>query len=169
MNTARLLDRIVQDWAAASPGTDAVTMRRCILLKQVAGAVADEIERVHQQHGLNHALADLLFTLYRSAPPEGMTPGELTELAAVTPSSITHRIDRVVQEGLVERTTDPHDARSRRIRLTPAGRASVEAHLPAHVSNEQHLLSGLTPDEQQTLEDLLLKLVGHLEHRTGER
>ena len=165
MKTARLLDQIVQDWASAAPGVDAVTMSRCILLKRTSNAVAEGIERVQQQHGLNHALADLLFTLYRSAPPEGMTPGELTELAAVTPSSITNRIDRVVQDDLVERTTDPHDARSRRIRLTPAGKARVEVLLQAHINNEQQMLAGLTEPEQHELEKLLLKLITHLETR----
>lgn len=163
MNSAHLLDRIVQDWNQVAPGADALTMRRCILLKRTSDALADGIERIQQQHGVNHALADLLLTLYRSSPPEGMTPGELTELAAVTPSSITNRIDRVVQAGWVERTTDPHDARSRRICLTPAGRKKVQELLPAHMHNEQKLLAGLSSAEQQELERLLLKLLIHLE------
>lgn len=138
-------------------------MRRCILLKRTSNVLAEGIEQVERQHGLNHALTDLLFTLYRSAPPQGMTAGELTDMAAVTPSSITNRVDRMVAEGLVERSPDPVDARARRIRLTSAGRARVEALLPQHIHNEVQLLSGLSEGEQQELERLLLKLASHLE------
>lgn len=163
MKTARLLEQIVENWGQVRPGLDAVTMRRCILLKRTSDSVADGIERLQRQHGLNHALADLLLTLYRSAPPQGLTAGELTELAAITPGSMTHRIDRVVEEGLVERTVDKHDARARRVRLTAAGRRRVEELLPLHVANETRLLAGLSETELAELERLLLKLVGHIE------
>lgn len=163
MDTRALLTRIRSDWVATRPGLEPTPMLRLILLARAARLAADRVERVQHQHGLNHAHTDLLFTLYRSAPPEGLTPMELTRLAAVTPSSITNRIDGLEAQGLVERTPHPTDARSRRVRLTPAGRARVEALLPEHLGNETELLAGLSEAEQQELDRLLLKLVGHLE------
>lgn len=169
MDTRHLLERIHLDWTAARPDADPTPMRRLILLSRTARLASEGIEQVFNKCGLNMALSDLLFTLYRSAPPEGLTPTELTTLAAVTPSSITNRVDRMVGEGMVQRLMDSNDARARRIHLTSSGRACVEEMLPQHLSNELDMLSGLNEAEQQELERLLLKLVTHLESRQKGR
>ena len=163
MNTRTRLNRIRDDWQTVRPELDTAPMRRCILLRRAATALADGIERVQLAHNLNHALSDLLLTLYRSAPPQGLTPGELSELSAIAPGSMTHRIDRLEAAGLVRRHPDPADARARRVSLTAAGRARVEALLPDHLANERRLLAGLSETEQMQLEQLLLKLTAHLE------
>ncbi|MFC4639711.1 MarR family winged helix-turn-helix transcriptional regulator [Deinococcus hohokamensis] len=163
MQTRPLLERIDRDWRAAQPGLDPSPMRRVILLARTASQLARGVEQVQGRHGLNGAQADLLFTLYRSAPPEGLTPGDLASLSAITPASTTNRLDTLEERGLVHRGPDPADARSRRVRLTPAGRAQVEALLPEHLRNEERLLSVLSEAEQAELERLLLKLVNGLE------
>ena len=168
MDTARRLRLIAADWRQVRPDLDPVPMTRCILLRRTALALASGIEQAQRPLGLNHALSDLLLTLYRSAPAAGLSAGELGELSAIRPSSVTHRLDRLEAEGLIERLTDEDDARARRIRLTAAGRRRVEELLPLHLANERDLLSGLSETEQQQLEHLLLKLVEHLEAREAE-
>ena len=70
---------------------------------------------------------------------------------------------RLLDKKLVERVVSPHDRRSAQIRLTPQGRALVEALVDPHVQNEGRVLGALTDEEQRTLEKLALKLVTHLE------
>ncbi len=166
MSTRRHVQRIHDDWRRVRPDLDPTPMRRLILLNLTARLALDQIERTQQTHGLNLAQADLLLTLYRSAPDQGLTPGELTNLIAITPASITNRLDRLEHDNLIARTPDPHDARARRVRLTSEGRARVEALLPDHLGNEERMLAGLTDAEHADLERLLLKLAGHLEDLT---
>ncbi len=134
-----------------------------VTLSRLHSALSRQIERTHLPSGINAASWDLLVTLYRSAPPPGLTPKQLTELTAITGPSMTNRIDRLLAKGLVERQACPDDRRSFRVRLTAAGRTLVEALLTPHLANERHILSVLTPEETQELERLALKLLVHLE------
>ncbi|MDO4263730.1 MAG: MarR family transcriptional regulator [Deinococcus sp.] len=168
MKTRPLLGRIDTDWRARRPGLDPTPMRRLILLARTARAAAEAVEQTQLRHGLNSAQADLLLTLYRSAPAEGLTPSQLTELSAVSASSVTNRLDRLTAEGMIERRTDPQDARARRVSLTSAGRQRVEALLPDRLAGEERLLSALSETEQAELERLLLRLVDALEEDSEE-
>ncbi|MFC6617894.1 MarR family winged helix-turn-helix transcriptional regulator [Deinococcus radiophilus] len=163
MKTRPLLERIDRDWRTRRPDLDPTPMRRLILLARTARAAAERIEAGQGRHGLNSAQADLLLTLYRSAPPEGLTPGQLTGLSAISPSSVTNRLDRLAAEGLIKRLPDPADARVRRVQLAEAGRQRVEQLLPDHLAGERALLSALTEAEQAELEQLLLRLLDRLE------
>lgn len=138
-----------------------------LLLGRLQTALVRQIETTYQAAGINPAGWDLLLTLYRSAPPEGLTPTELSELTAITGPSITNRVDRLVGRGLAERRASSTDRRSVRVRLTDRGRALVEELLPQHVANEVQILSVLTPEETRELERLALKLLGGLETPPG--
>ncbi|MFC6751213.1 MarR family winged helix-turn-helix transcriptional regulator [Deinococcus aquaticus] len=118
--------------------------------------------------GLNAAGWDLLLTLYRSAPPEGLSPGQLSELSAVSGPSTTNRVARLQARGLVTRRTDDRDRRSARITLTPAGRAAVDRLLPGHLHRETRALAALTPAELDTLDRLAARLLGALEGGSGQ-
>lgn len=54
------------------------------------------------------------------------TPGDIAAALGVHPSNATRTCDRLVRAGLAERTGHPHDRRSVRLVLTPAGSALVE-------------------------------------------
>ncbi|MFC6666680.1 MarR family winged helix-turn-helix transcriptional regulator [Deinococcus radiopugnans] len=97
----------------------------------------------------------MLATLRRSAPPEGLTLGELAALMAVTPPAVTKRVDALNVRGLLDRLPDAADRRAIRARLTAAGREVVDALLPQHLTHEERLLAGLSAGERQTLRTLL--------------
>ena len=70
----------------------------------------------------------VLERLARSPDEAPLTPGELAEAANVAPSSMTHRLDRMVERGLIERVgrpgqpgTRPGPADRRRLRAVRAG------------------------------------------------
>ncbi|MBB6097460.1 DNA-binding MarR family transcriptional regulator [Deinobacterium chartae] len=158
MHTPELLRRIDRDWRAACPTLDPTPMRRIIALRRAASILGQAVESVYAHSGLNSPAFDLLLTLRRSGPTEGLAPGELAALMAVAPASVTNRIDRLEARGLVVRDLDPHDRRSWRVRLTQAGHALINELLPLHVQNEARLLAALSEDEQALLEDLLVRL-----------
>jgi DNA-binding MarR family transcriptional regulator len=67
-------------------------------------------------------------------------------------------VDRLEADGLVNRTADPNDRRSRLAVLTDAGKAAYRKGSEIQVQAERELFGVLTPTESDTLHDLLGKL-----------
>jgi DNA-binding MarR family transcriptional regulator len=81
----------------------------------------------------------------------------------VTSGAVTKRVDRLVRQGLVERTVSETDGRGRVIALTARGKAVQESLHPQHLANEDRLLEALDADERRQLGRLLSKLLLSLE------
>ena len=73
-------------------------------------------------------------------------------------SNVTQLIDRLEAEGLVTRSQDPSDRRSRLAVLTPRGRRACEAGTEIRHRAERELFGVLTGDESLELRRLLAKL-----------
>ncbi|AZI42985.1 MarR family transcriptional regulator [Deinococcus psychrotolerans] len=162
-STPKLLSRIQTDWQRVRPGLDAAPMLTYLLVSRLQAALAKQVERTHRHSGLNAATWDLLMTLRRSAPDEGLTPAELAQLTALTGASITNRIDNLRARGLAERRTNPLDRRSAFVRLTPAGRALADELLPIHLANETAIFEVLDDQDRADLQRLAFKLLEPLE------
>ena len=65
----------------------------------------------------------MLFRLDRS---EGLKQSELAEMLDLQPISLTRLLDRLADNGLIERRADPNDRRANRLFLTPAARPLLE-------------------------------------------
>jgi len=158
MKTSELLRRIEQDWRAARPDVDPGPMLTVIAVQRTSQVLQGALEAFFAHHGLTPPAFDVLATLRRSAPPEGLTLGELAGLMAVTPPGVTKRVDGLERRGWVSRHLDAHDRRTVRAALTSPGREVVDRLLAAHVANEEALLSGLSLSERATLRELLLRI-----------
>jgi DNA-binding MarR family transcriptional regulator len=77
----------------------------------------------------------------------------------VTSGTMTNRVDRLEQRGLVQRMPDPADRRGVHVRLTPRGKERVDAALADLLERERALLKALSRAEQDTLTTLLRRLV----------
>jgi DNA-binding MarR family transcriptional regulator len=106
-------------------------------------------------HGLEIWEFDVLSALRRQGPPYQLTPGALLRATLVTSGTMTNRVDRLAEGGLVRREPDPQDHRGVLVTLTETGRARVDAALDDLVKNEHAMLTGLTPADRRTLADLL--------------
>ncbi len=157
------LEQIALDWTQVRPDLDLQPMLTFIALNRTGRLVEPAIEAGYAASGQNAASFDLLLTLYRSSPADGFTPSELATHMVVTPASVTNRIDRLFERGLVRREPSIVDRRSLKIQLSPEGRKLVEQYLPLHLENERRLLSVLTKEEQAALEGILKKLLAQLE------
>ncbi|QFP78087.1 MarR family winged helix-turn-helix transcriptional regulator [Deinococcus sp. AJ005] len=167
-DTANLLNRIEQDWHRVRPELDASPMLTGLLLDRLGSAFARHIEQTYSEEGINSSNWDLLLTLLRSAPPQGLTHTELSDLTAISGPSMTNRVTRLLDKGLVERMVNEKDRRSALVRLTPQGRELVERLLPQHIEREQQALSVLTSEELSVLTGIAMKLVEHLEVGAAE-
>jgi MarR family transcriptional regulator for hemolysin len=94
--------------------------------------------------------------LVRLDRQEGQKQSELAEMLDLQPISLTRLLDRLAQNGLIERRPDPHDRRANRLYLKPAARPLLEqlGHLGQSVMKE--VLDGIDP---AGIEQLLRNIV----------
>ena len=92
-----------------------------------------------------------------------LTPTQLASLAHVAPSSMTHRLDRMVDRDLVDRTTD-HTNRTRvLVGLTERGWQLYGTTIRESNLVESDLMRGLTERQVADLAHLLEKLLAGLD------
>ncbi len=90
-----------------------------------------------------------LATIERRGP---LTLGELAELEAVQPPTITAAVDRLENDGLVQRRRDPNDRRVTHVQITAAGRRLLEESRSRTTAYLERRLQSLTARERATLE-----------------
>lgn len=158
MKTPDLLALIEHDWRQARPDLDPTPMLTVIAIQRTGVLLGEELEAFFAGHGLTPSSFDVLATLRRSAPPEGLPLSQLGALMAITPPAVTKRIDALEGRGLVSRQAHPTDRRASLVVLTLEGLALVNQVLPLHLANERRLLANLTEPERGQLRALLGKL-----------
>jgi DNA-binding MarR family transcriptional regulator len=89
---------------------------------------------------------------------ESLPLGQLAERLSCVKSNVTQLVDRLEADGLVSRTGDPNDRRSRLAVLTDAGRRAHAKGSEIQMQTERELFGVLTEDESDTLHVLLGKL-----------
>ena len=77
----------------------------------------------------------------------------------MTSGTMTNRVDRLAARGLVERLPDPKDRRGVLVRLTPAGRTTVDGAFEALIGAERELLVDLPAKDRTQLASLLRTLM----------
>ncbi len=90
--------------------------------------------------------------------PDGLRMNVLSRYLMVTGGNVTGLTDQLVKEGLVERTEDPEDRRSWRVRLTDKGRTDFAAMAAEH----ERWLSGLFDGMPAASKDALYEHLGLL-------
>jgi DNA-binding MarR family transcriptional regulator len=153
------VDRLVDAWRRERADLDLAPME---VLSRVS-RLSHHLDRARRQAFTEHALEtwefDVLAALRRAGAPYELSPGRLLRETLVTSGTMTNRVDRLVARGFVERLPDPRDRRGVLVRLTDAGRATVDNALSALLDRERELLGGLDPAEQKQLAGLLRSLV----------
>src|SRR5947209_20181207 len=64
--------------------------------------------------------------LFRLRQQEGLSQVDLADVLELQPISLVRLLDRLVEQGLLERRPDPKDRRANRLFLTRAGRRLVD-------------------------------------------
>jgi DNA-binding MarR family transcriptional regulator len=149
------VDRLVAAWRRERPDLDTSPLE---VLSRVT-RLARHLDRARRQafaaHGVEPWEFDVLSALRRAGPPYQLSPGLLLTQTLVTSGTMTHRVDRLVGRGLVERAPDPGDRRGVLVRLTDAGVHVVDAALADLFEHERSLLSTLSRPQRQRLTSLL--------------
>jgi DNA-binding MarR family transcriptional regulator len=108
------------------------------------------------QHGVSTAQIGVLRQL---ANELGLSGAELARRLLITPQGVQLAIKALEQRGLVERRPDPQHARILKAYLTHQGRDVASAVVSDAIAAHEAVFGVLTPEEQQTLRDLLARVV----------
>jgi DNA-binding MarR family transcriptional regulator len=152
------VDRLLGGWREALPDLDVSPLEVLSRVSRLARHLDRQRTTVFARHELETWTFDVLSAL-RRAPGQQLSPGQLVAQTLVTSGTMTNRIDRLEERGLVRRRPDPADARSVRVQLTAAGRRRVEAAIRDLVQRENAILGTLTAAERSELAGLLRRVV----------
>ena len=99
----------------------------CLHLQRAARAVARRFDAALRPLDLTNGQFSLLMSLNRTDPP---SIGSVSALLATDRTTLTANLKPLERRGLVNVSIDDADKRTRRLKLTPAGRALLVAAVP---------------------------------------
>jgi DNA-binding MarR family transcriptional regulator len=113
---------------------------------------------LRERAGISIVWYEALLRLARS-PEQHMPVNELGDALELSSGGATRLVDRLEENGYIERMACPTDRRVSWVGLTDRGTAVLEAATEVHVEDlEENFASRLTADEMATLRDLLRRL-----------
>ncbi len=105
-----------------------------------------------RQFGISRAQWTVLIRIDRT---EGLKQSELADILDMQPISLTRLLDRLAENGLIERRADPNDRRANRLYLKPAARPMLEQLAALGTDMMTTVLDGL---DTRTVERMLSDL-----------
>jgi DNA-binding MarR family transcriptional regulator len=113
--------------------------------------------------GLGNTDWEVLKELVMAGSPYQLWPGTLAKRLGLTPAAMTHRIDRLLDQGLVTRERDPDNRVRVIIGITDEGREKWLQVMRRASVFEEDLLQDLTNTERTLLGELLTRLLRRVE------
>ena len=153
------VDRLVSAWERQRPDLDVSPFHVLSRVTRLARHLDIARREAFADHDIESGEFDVLSTLRRSGQPYELTPSQLLAHTLVTSGTMTNRIDRLVEKGLVSREPDPRDGRGVLVRLTERGKVRVDAALTELLERERELLRGLSDEQRQQMGDMLRTVV----------
>jgi DNA-binding MarR family transcriptional regulator len=116
-------------------------------------------EELRTEHDLSFAEYDTLLTIARS-PDRRIRMGLLADEVVLSKSGVTRLIDRLVSDGLVERSSCLVDGRGAEAVLTDRGLARLRAASRTHLRGiQEHFLDVLETDDLATIERCMTAVI----------
>jgi DNA-binding MarR family transcriptional regulator len=155
--------RLIDGWRRERPDLAVDPVAIVFRVGRLAAHFAPEVEKGFRGSGVTTADFAVLANLRRAGGSYQLSQRQLMDALGLTSGTISVRIDRLAEAGLVERKPDPADRRSVLVTLTPAGQQQFDQLAPRHLRNEARLVAALDPDEQAELARLLQVLLVEFE------
>jgi DNA-binding MarR family transcriptional regulator len=153
------VDTIVEAWRRERPDLDLAPMEVLSRISRLARHLDRLRANAFSAHDLESWEFDVLAALRRTGPPYRLSPGQLLRETLVTSGTMTNRVDRLVERGLVTRQDHPNDRRGVLVELTDAGRDAVDAALVELIAAERQIMAALdVADHDQLTRSLRLFL-----------
>jgi len=141
---------------AERPGDHKTELRLWLRLLTCSTLIENELRRrLRDEFDITLPRFDLLAQLDRA--PNGMTLGELSQRMMVSNGNITGLVDRLVEQGLIQRRPLPTDRRVHIVRLTAEGQRTFRAMARVNADWIGEIFAGLLPRDIEALMGLLAK------------
>ncbi|MBK0422521.1 winged helix-turn-helix transcriptional regulator [Leucobacter sp. CSA2] len=157
------VDQIIADWGTARPDLDLAPLAIFSRLWRVSKHLDRARSHAFERSGLTSWEFDVLAVLRRGGEPFRQSPKVLVQQTMVSSGTMTNRIDRLVDRGLVARHTDPNDGRGVLVEMTPLGLTLVDAAMTRLSDSEERMLGGLPRSERDRLSALLRRLAASID------
>ena len=136
-----------------------------VLLYDVARQMRTVMDQKARDHESTRAQCIILARLERQP---GMSQNELAAIAEVAPITVARLVDRLEEQGLVERCTDPDDRRIWRLRLTPAAAPLLRDIRLYRAEMRTLMTKGISPAALKTMVVGLRRMKANLSGRLAE-
>jgi len=137
------------------------------LVHDVSRLIKRGFERRARQMGLPVTRQQAAVVL-NIAGNEGVSQAEVAAWLGIEPIALVRMLDKLHEEGLVERRPHPTDRRVRTLWLTPAARPIVAQVLAINKAIREEAFAGMTADASDTVIDILDGIKGNLTPREEE-
>jgi MarR family transcriptional regulator for hemolysin len=135
-------------------------------ISDVARMLRTYVDQKARQVGMTRAL---WFVLSRIQRTEGLKQSELAEMCDLQPISLCRLIDKLCENGMIERRSDPHDRRAKRLYLKPAAEPVLASMFELGQGMMEVVLAGIEPAARDQLLDTLLTLKTNLRGAIANR
>ncbi|MBO9509155.1 MarR family transcriptional regulator [Thalassospira sp. A3_1] len=131
--------------------------------KQNIGFLMKDVTRLMRRNFMRHA-GDFGLTQAQMqamayvARKEGIRQVALAEMLEIQPITTARLIDKLVEEGLVERRPDPDDRRAVQLYVTAKATELLERIMVVAASAREEAMIGITPEMQEMLISVLGKM-----------
>jgi len=136
------------------------------MVSDVARILRTLFDQEARKFGMTRAQWGVLFRLERS---EGLKQSELADALEIQPITLTRLIDRLCDNGLIERRSDPNDRRAKRLFLTPAARPLLTRLDKLTSQIMERTLSGVDLDAVQAMTTHLAAIKENVRQAITER
>jgi DNA-binding MarR family transcriptional regulator len=144
------------------------SLRVWLKLLKASSTIESALRRkLRGQHRSTMPRFDVMSALDRH--PNGLKMSEVSDLLRVSNGNVTTIVDRLVEDGLVQRRQIPGDRRAIEISLTAEGRTTFASQAAAHEVWVAEMLVGLGRNSLDDLNHMLEDLNAHLEILEGRK
>ncbi len=131
MSQTKMLTEVIRDWSQ-------VFMQRSMR----------DFKRFMDSTGLSFSQINILMRLFHG---ESTTVSEIGDMMGITNAAASQAVDRLVGLGMIERTEDPEDRRTKRLALTQTGRATIEKGIEVRSQWVEGITDDLNPEQQEMI------------------
>jgi MarR family transcriptional regulator, transcriptional regulator for hemolysin len=135
-------------------------------LVETARHVRTHVDQVAREHGTTRAQWGLLARLRRMAGPSQI---DLAEDMELTPIAVGRLVDRLAEQGMIERRPHERDRRINRLYLSESGRKVVDGLDPLRETIAAGALDGVPDADVQLALDVLARIADNVRNRIADQ
>jgi DNA-binding MarR family transcriptional regulator len=155
------VDRWRRQWSFVRPEVDTRSMESIGRLLRVGRHLTLLSDEVLTRYGVTRGEFEVLALLRCSA--SGLSPTDVSTQLIASKATITKRMKRLLEAGMILRSPSTADGRAVVLTLTSTGVDLVDEAIPVQLGFEQDVLAVLDADEKVVFERFLRRVLAGLE------